>query len=84
MLVKVKNIPVRYHKTTHTAGTEFEINDEHLDGIKSFVEIVEGRSIENMTTAELKAYAISVGIELGEAVKKADILAIIQASQKQE
>lgn len=84
MFVKVKNIPVRYNKTTYTAGAEFEVKDEHLTGIESFVEVIEGKRIEDMTVAELKAYAASAGIDLGEAAKKPDILAIILEAQKQE
>lgn len=84
MFVKVKNIPVRYNKTTYTEGEEFEIKDEHIAGIESFVEVIVGKSIEDMTVAELKAYAASAGVDLGEAAKKPDILAIILNAQKQE
>ena len=37
--------------------------------------------LESMTVSELKAYAETVGIELGKATKKADIIAIIREEE---
>lgn len=39
----------------------------------------ESKAIDEMTVAELKQYATDNGIDLGDATKKADILAIIAA-----
>lgn len=36
------------------------------------------KTIEEMTIAELKDYAAALNIELGDATKKADILAVIR------
>jgi len=40
--------------------------------------------IGDMSVAELKAYAASKSIDLGDATKKADILAAIEAAEKAE
>lgn len=49
---------------------------EHLDSIGTVSETVD---IDSMKVNELKEYAAQNGIDLGEAVKKADILAVIKA-----
>lgn len=47
---------------------------------KAAVEVVEEKAadFDEMTVAELKAYAAANNIDLGEATKKADILAAIK------
>ena len=40
-----------------------------------------GKTIDDMTKAELKAYAESKQIDLGEAKKNADIIAVIKAAE---
>lgn len=37
--------------------------------------------MEGMTVNELKAYAVTVGIDLGKAIKKSDIIAIIRKAE---
>jgi len=39
------------------------------------------KPVDSMTVAELKAYATEVGIDLGDAEKKADILAKIKETE---
>lgn len=41
----------------------------------------QGKALDEMNVAELKAYAEARGIDLGEAKKKADILAAIKTAQ---
>ncbi|AYB39975.1 hypothetical protein D5F52_17850 [Brevibacillus laterosporus] len=45
---------------------------------------VEEKSIDKMTVAELKEYAIQREIDLGEATKKDDILAVIKGVESNE
>ena len=44
----------------------------------------EDDEMESMTVSQLKAYAATVGIDLGKAVKKADIIAIIRENEKND
>lgn len=56
----------------------------HLDSIgqqEAEPEQPQGKPLDEMNVAELKAYAEAHGIDLGEAKKKADILAAIKTAQ---
>ncbi|ATO50140.1 hypothetical protein P4V86_19410 [Brevibacillus laterosporus] len=97
MKVKVLDIPIRYNHNTYRVGEVFEIEEEHLRGIEELVvpQIseesqepetypLEEKSIDKMTVAELKEYAIQHDIDLGEATKKDDILAVIKGAESNE
>ena len=73
----------RYHKKT--VPVEVEAQEQVQEQVQVEAEQVqveqaqvEQVSFEEMTVAELKAYAAANNIDLGEATKKADILAAIQ------
>jgi len=55
------------------------IEKGHLTVIEGgAAETAETKALEDMTVAELNAYAVEKGIDLGEATKKEDILVVIQ------
>lgn len=86
MIVSVKETPIRHNGTVYRAGDEFEINKAGYDRLEPYVDVVEDDeeaevAIEDMTGAQLKAYAKSNNIDLGEATRKPDILAKIQEAQ---
>ena len=80
----------RYHKKTVPVEVEaqeqvqeqVQVEAEQVQVEAEQVQVeqaqVEQVSFEEMTVAELKAYAAANNIDLGEATKKADILAAIQ------
>ncbi|MGG1444346.1 hypothetical protein ABE354_20265 [Brevibacillus laterosporus] len=97
MKVKVLDIPIRYNHNTYRMGEVFDIEEGHLRDIENLVvpqiseelqesEIypLEEKSIDKMTVAELKEYAIQHEIDLGEATKKDDILAVIKGVESNE
>ncbi|RAP29150.1 hypothetical protein C2W64_04097 [Brevibacillus laterosporus] len=87
MKVKILDIPIRYGHNTYRVGEVFEIEEEHLKGIEELVKITEEdepKTLNKMTLAELKEYAIQHDIDLGEATKKDDILAVIQGVETDE
>ena len=64
----------RYHKKT----VPIEVEAQEQVQVEAEQAQVEQVSFEEMTVAELKAYAAANNIDLGEATKKADILAAIK------
>ncbi|MGF7049153.1 hypothetical protein J2T13_003661 [Paenibacillus sp. DS2015] len=81
--VEVIEIPVRYNGETYQAGEVFEIDGKDILGIQQHITVIsEDKPIEEMKLEELKEYAKSKEINLGDATKKEDILAIILESQK--
>ncbi|MCR8983270.1 hypothetical protein [Brevibacillus laterosporus] len=100
MKVKVLDIPIRYGHNTYRMGEVFEIEEEYFRGIEELVvpqaseesqepeafplEQIEEKSLDKMTVAELKEYAIQHEIDLGEATKKDDILAVIKGAESDE
>lgn len=40
MIVKVKNIPVRYNDKTYVQDEEIEISKEEYEGLENYLEIV--------------------------------------------
>ena len=88
--VKFVNI-AKYKGTFYPAHTPFVVDDQDVESLIQQGAIVtipphpivpEGdkKSIEEMTVAELVAYAEEHSIDLGRASKKADILAAIEAA----
>lgn len=75
-------------------GEVFDIEEGHLKDIENLVvpqiseesqePEVEEKSIDKMTVAELKEYANQHEIDLGEATKKDDILAVIKGAESDE
>ncbi|AGR47454.1 hypothetical protein ABOUO_8 [Brevibacillus phage Abouo] len=100
MIVKVLDIPIRYNHNTYRMGEVFDIEEGHLKDIENLVvpqiseesqepevfplERIEEKTIDKMTVAELKEYAIQHDIDLGEATKKDDILAVIKGVESDE
>lgn len=83
MKVEVIKIPVRYNSKTYVAGESFDIDEKYISGIQQHVTVIsEDKPLENMKLDELKEYAKSKEIDLGDATKKEEILAIILESQK--
>jgi len=83
MKVEVIESPVRYNGETYVAGQSFEIDEKHVTGIEQHVNVIsEDKPIEEMKLDELKEYSKAKGIDLGDATKKEDILAIILEAQK--
>lgn len=87
MKVQVNDIPIRHNGETFAAGDVFDLTDSEHEGLAPHVTVVEADSeselkhVDDMTVAELKAFAVQAGIDLGEATKKDDILAAIKAAQ---
>lgn len=76
--VEVIDIPVRYKGETYKAGESFEVDEEHLPAIEQYVNVIsESKPVEEMKLDELKEYAKAKEIDLGNATKREDILAII-------
>jgi hypothetical protein len=80
-------IPEEFFKPTSRATTQplFGGKGDHdgdgkAGGAADPVDVPAG-SVDDMTVAQLKAYAASAEIDLGEATKKADILAAIKAAE---
>lgn len=94
MKVKVLDISIRYNHNTYRMGEVFDIEEGHLKDIENLVvpqiseesqePEVEEKSIDKMTVAELKEYANQHEIDLGEATKKDDILAVIKGAESDE
>lgn len=85
MIVSVKDIPVRHNGKVYRAEEEFEINRTGYDRLAAHVEIVDEddepvveKPIEEQTLPQLKAYAKLHAIDLGDAVKKPEVLEKIQ------
>ena len=68
----------RYHKKTVPVEVEAQEQAQEQVQVEAEQAQVEQVSFEEMTVAELKAYAAANNIDLGEATKKADILAAIK------
>ena len=51
--------------------------------IEEIAEINENPSVDEMTKAQLEAYAVEKNIDLGDAKNKADILAVIKSAEQQ-
>jgi len=89
MIVKPKEIAVRHNGRRYAPGEEFEIDQAGYTRIAAHLDVVaedepEDKPLEKQSVAELKAYAELKGIDLGEATKKPEILAVILAAQKQQ
>ncbi len=88
MIVTPKKIPVRHNGRRYLAGEEFEIDNAGYERISQHVEVVSeedlvlDKPVDKMTVPELKAYAELHEIDLGDANKKPEILAAIQAAQQ--
>ncbi|WP_138496340.1 hypothetical protein [Paenibacillus pinistramenti] len=87
MIVEVNNIPIEHDGTLYEKGASFSLPADQHERLKDYVTVLEendelaDKSVEDMTVAELKAYAAEHQIDLGDAAKKEDILAKIKAVQ---
>ena len=82
--VEVIKIPVRYNGQTYKAGEPFEMEADHVDAslVKVLGDVVKKpKTIDEMTVAELKAYAAENEIDLGDAKKRDDF---VDAIKKEE
>lgn len=87
MIVEVKEIPVRHNGQRCVKGEQFEIDAKQYVRIKAYVEVIDesdnaDKPLEKMTVAELREYAASKEIDLGEATKKEEILQVLQGAQE--
>ncbi|WP_438312230.1 hypothetical protein [Sporosarcina sp. FA9] len=86
-IVQVKDIPVRYESITYQPGSSFEMEEKYVNEslviVTGDVEVIQ-KTIEEMTIAELKDYAASHEIDLGDAKKRDEILEAIQIHELQE
>lgn len=80
-LVEVLKVPVRYAGQRYSAGEEIEMDESHVNKslVKVIGEVDEGPlSLNEMKVNQLKDYAADQGIDLGDAKKRDEILAVIQ------
>lgn len=90
MKVEVNEIPIRHNGTLFEKGASFSLPVEQYERIKEHVTVLEedeapaDKTVDEMTVAELKAHAAAVGIDLGDATKKEDILTKIKAAEAAE
>lgn len=86
-IVQVKDIPVRYANTTYQPGSSFEMEDEHVNEklVKVMSDVENAlKTIEEMTVAELEAYALEKEIDISECANKAEKLAKIKEIESGE
>lgn len=91
MIVQVKDIPVRYDNVTHKVGAELEIEDKYFNEAL-FVYIADSeaptgnavKTLDEMTTAELEAYASEKEIDLSGCANKGEKLAKIKEFESGE
>jgi hypothetical protein len=70
---------VRVFGRTVGAGEEFEVSDEHAAALLEQTGNYEvAKPVDEMTVEELTTYAANHDIDLGDATKKADLLATIK------
>lgn len=80
MKVEVKEIPIRHNGQLYEQGESFNVTEKEYARLEQYVtvlEVDEAPQISDMKLPELKAYAKENGIELGEASKREDVLAVI-------
>ena len=73
------SILAKCHECLNSIDPDAEGQKEQAEGEKE--ENTEAPALEEMTVANLKAYAAAKGIDLGTATKKADIIAAINAAE---
>ncbi|MDQ0269944.1 hypothetical protein [Cytobacillus purgationiresistens] len=87
MIVEVIDVPVRYNGKTYRTGEIFEMEEPHVD--ENIVKVIskvekEPKTLDSMTVTELKEYSAENNINLGEAKKKEEILAVIKLEENAE
>jgi hypothetical protein len=78
--VEVKEIPIRHNGQLFQQGESFSVTEKEYARIEKHVTVLESVAdpVSEMKLPELKAYAKEQGIDLGEATKREEVLAVIQ------
>ncbi|WP_438435412.1 DUF7210 family protein [Gorillibacterium sp. sgz500922] len=90
MKVQVNEIPIEHDGTLYEKGASFSLTADQYDRLKDHVTVLDeadetpaaDKAVDDMTVAELKAYAKAQGIDLGDATKKEEILAAVKAASQ--
>ncbi|WP_340034032.1 hypothetical protein [Paenibacillus sp. FSL H3-0302] len=82
MKVEVKEVPIRHNGQLFQKGESFSVTERDFARLLHYVTILEEEalakvSVSEMKLPELKAYAKEQDIDLGEATKREDVLAVI-------
>lgn len=82
MKVEVKEIPIRHNGQLYQQGESFSVTEKEFPRLEQYVTFLEDETPEvvpvaEMKLPELKAHAKEHGIDLGEASKREDVLAVI-------
>ncbi|MEK5277676.1 MULTISPECIES: hypothetical protein [Paenibacillus] len=82
MKVEVKEIPIRHNGQLYQQGESFSVAEKEFPRLEQYVAFLEDEapvvvSVAEMKLPELKAHAKEHGIDLGEASKREDVLAMI-------
>lgn len=74
---------VHTHQGAFVVTRNIETGEQTVEPVTTGTDVTGGEAsgLEGMKVAELKAYAEAHGIDLGETVKKADIIAAIAAAE---
>lgn len=81
MKVEVKETPIRHNGELFRKGDSFSVTEQEFVHLKKHVVVLEEDRVipvSEMKLQELKAYAKKHGIDLGEATKREEVLAVIQ------
>ncbi|MEK5277760.1 MULTISPECIES: DUF7210 family protein [Paenibacillus] len=80
MKVEVKEIPIRHNGQLFQKGESFSVTEKDYERLEKHVTFIEDEgppAVSEMKLAELKAHAKEHGIDLGEASKREDVLAVV-------
>lgn len=82
MKVEVKEIPIRHNGQLYQEGESFSVTEKEFARLEQYVNFLEDEApaailVTEMKLPELKAYAKEKSIDLGEATKREDVLAVI-------
>lgn len=80
MKVGVKEIPIRHNGQLYEQGESFNVSEKEYARLEQYVIVLEAGEapqVSDMKLPELKAYAKEHDIELGEASKREEVLAVI-------
>ncbi|MEK5235458.1 hypothetical protein NST99_07140 [Paenibacillus sp. FSL L8-0470] len=82
MKVEVIDIPIRHNGQLFQKGESFSVTEKEFARLEKHVTVLEADEIvpvpvPEMKLPELKDYAKKHGIDLGEATKREDVLAVI-------
>lgn len=83
MADRIETYTMRTHAGEFTVTRNIETGEQTVEPVTAATDETgsEGSGFEGMKVVELKAYADEHGIDLGEATKKADIIAAITAAE---